>query len=220
MFPLTDHVVPSYFMRWRCRTGASVRPFLRRPPKPNPPIAANQPSSGSAYMTLPYSAFPLERTLERTQGCRVQIRRLGKLRTRKPTENRQPVIASDASRRRRRRSWASVAATGPRTGADVQRHLSRGEGRSRGAQSARRAAGRRSRAAGPDFGHTKEARNSGVERFKTLGPMRRTTMSCSSSSSMAAKPAPERPAPITREVNHPHIKVNYDAGNVLDYLDK
>ena len=27
-------------------------------------------------------------------------------------------------------------------------------------------------------------------------------------------------AAITRAVNHPNIKVNYDAGNVLDYLDK
>ena len=27
-------------------------------------------------------------------------------------------------------------------------------------------------------------------------------------------------AAITREVDHPNIKVNYDAGNVLDYLDK
>jgi sugar phosphate isomerase/epimerase len=26
-------------------------------------------------------------------------------------------------------------------------------------------------------------------------------------------------ARITREVNHPHIKVNYDAGNVMDYLE-
>ena len=27
-------------------------------------------------------------------------------------------------------------------------------------------------------------------------------------------------AAITKEVNHPNVKVNYDAGNVLDYLDK
>jgi sugar phosphate isomerase/epimerase len=71
------------------------------------------------------------------------------------------------------------------------------------------------------FGHTKGGGKAlWIERFKKLGPIAKdlgvmlvvkqhggdtgTGQAC---------------AEITREVNHPNIKVNYDAGNVMDYLD-
>jgi len=72
------------------------------------------------------------------------------------------------------------------------------------------------------FGHTKGGNHKlWVERFKLLGPIAKdnnvllvvkqhggetgTGFAC---------------AAITKEVNHLNVKVNYDAGNVLDYLDK
>jgi len=59
-----------------------------------------------------------------------------------------------------------------------------------------------------------------VERFKQLAPIAKITTSPSSLNSTAVLTGTgEACAAITREVNHPNVKVNYDAGNVMDYLD-
>jgi sugar phosphate isomerase/epimerase len=72
------------------------------------------------------------------------------------------------------------------------------------------------------FGHTKGGnRKVGVERFKELGPV-----AADHDVTLVVKQhggetgTGEACAAITREVGHPNVKVNYDAGNVLDYLDK
>lgn len=72
------------------------------------------------------------------------------------------------------------------------------------------------------FGHTKGGnRKLWVERFAQLGPVAKdhgVTVVVKQHGGETG--TGEACAAITREVNHPNIQVNYDAGNVLDYLDK
>ncbi len=72
------------------------------------------------------------------------------------------------------------------------------------------------------FGHTKGGdRKIWVERFKLLGPIAKdhnTTLVVKQHGGETG--TGEACAAIVREVDHPNIKVNYDAGNVLDYLDR
>jgi sugar phosphate isomerase/epimerase len=71
------------------------------------------------------------------------------------------------------------------------------------------------------FGHTRGGNEKvWVERFKRLAPI------CSDNNVLLVVKqhggetgTGAACARITREVNHSHIKVNYDAGNVMDYLD-
>jgi sugar phosphate isomerase/epimerase len=71
------------------------------------------------------------------------------------------------------------------------------------------------------FGHTKGGnRKLWVERFKALGPVAAdhgVTVVVKQHGGETGTGA--ACAAITREVNHPNVKVNYDAGNVLDYLN-
>jgi sugar phosphate isomerase/epimerase len=72
------------------------------------------------------------------------------------------------------------------------------------------------------FGHTKGGnRKLWIERFKALGPIAKdnsVTLVVKQHGGETGTGA--ACADITREVNNPHIKVNYDAGNVLDYLNR
>ena len=72
------------------------------------------------------------------------------------------------------------------------------------------------------FGHTKGAsRAVWVERFRRLGPIARdNNVTVVVKQHGGETGTGEACAAVTREVNHPNVKVNYDAGNVLDYLDK
>ena len=71
------------------------------------------------------------------------------------------------------------------------------------------------------FGHTKGGnRKLWVERFKSLGPVAANhgvTVVVKQHGGETGTGA--ACAAVTREVNHPNVKVNYDAGNVLDYLN-
>jgi sugar phosphate isomerase/epimerase len=72
------------------------------------------------------------------------------------------------------------------------------------------------------FGHTKGGnRELWVERFKQLGPVAKDNDVLLVVKQHGGETGTgEACAAITREVNHPNVKVNYDAGNVLDYLNK
>jgi sugar phosphate isomerase/epimerase len=72
------------------------------------------------------------------------------------------------------------------------------------------------------FGHTKGGNYKlWVERFKALGPIAKDNNVLLVVKQHGGETGTgEACAEITREVNHPNVKVNYDAGNVLDYLDK
>jgi sugar phosphate isomerase/epimerase len=72
------------------------------------------------------------------------------------------------------------------------------------------------------FGHTKGGnRKLWVERFKALGPIAKDNNVLLVVKQHGGETGTGAAcAEITREVNHSHVKVNYDAGNVLDYLNK
>jgi len=70
------------------------------------------------------------------------------------------------------------------------------------------------------FGHTKGGnRQQWIERFKELGPIAKDlNVTLVVKQHGGETGTGEACAAITREVNHPNIKVNFDAGNVMDYL--
>jgi sugar phosphate isomerase/epimerase len=72
------------------------------------------------------------------------------------------------------------------------------------------------------FGHTKGGNKQlWIERFKELAPIAKDNNVLLVVKQHGGETGTgEACAAITREVNHPNVKVNYDAGNVLDYLDK
>jgi sugar phosphate isomerase/epimerase len=72
------------------------------------------------------------------------------------------------------------------------------------------------------FGHTKGGNRSlWIERFRKLGPIaKEQNVTLVVKQHGGETGTGEACAAIVREVDHPNIAVNYDAGNVLDYLDK
>lgn len=72
------------------------------------------------------------------------------------------------------------------------------------------------------FGHTKGGNKElWIERFKKLAPIAKDNNVLLVVKQHGGETGTgEACAAIAREVNHANIKVNYDAGNVLDYLDK
>ena len=72
------------------------------------------------------------------------------------------------------------------------------------------------------FGHTQGGnRDVWIERFKALGPIARDHgVMIVVKQHGGTTGTGEACAEIVREVNDPNVMVNYDAGNVLDYLDK
>jgi sugar phosphate isomerase/epimerase len=72
------------------------------------------------------------------------------------------------------------------------------------------------------FGHTKGGdRKLWIERFKSLGPIAKDNNVLLVVKQHGGETGTgEVCAEITKEVNHSNVKVNYDAGNVLDYLNK
>lgn len=72
------------------------------------------------------------------------------------------------------------------------------------------------------FGHTKGGnRKLWIERFKQLGPIAQDHNVLIVVKQHGGETGTgEACAAITQEVDHPNVKVNYDAGNVLDYLDQ
>jgi sugar phosphate isomerase/epimerase len=70
------------------------------------------------------------------------------------------------------------------------------------------------------FGHTKGAnRKLWVDRFKMLGPIAKDNNVLLVVKQHGGETGTGKVcAEITREVDHPNVKVNYDAGNVMDYL--
>ncbi len=71
------------------------------------------------------------------------------------------------------------------------------------------------------FGHTKGGnREVWIDRFRKLGPIARDLGVLLVVKQHGGETGTgEACAEITREVNDPGVKVNYDAGNVMDYLD-
>jgi sugar phosphate isomerase/epimerase len=173
-----------------------------------------------ACMTLPYSRFPLERALAGIKGAGYRFVAWGT--THRENGKDVPVLARDAEPVKARELAKRCRDLGlepvlmfsgiypeAKDGLDVLTQRLKQAG-----------------AAGVPqvltFGHTKGGnRKLWVERFKTLGPIARDNNVVLVVKQHGGETGTgEACAAITREVNHSHIKVNYDAGNVLDYLDK
>jgi sugar phosphate isomerase/epimerase len=173
-----------------------------------------------ACMTLPYSQFPLDRALQGIKSAGYQFVAWGT--THRDADGRQiPVIPPDATPQQARELGARCRDLGleplmmfsgiypeAKDAIQVLTHRLRQASAARIPQLL-------------TFGHTEGGnRKLWVERFKQLAPIARdqgvllvVKQHGGETGTGAAC------AEITREVADPHIKVNYDAGNVLDYLN-
>lgn len=182
--------------------------------------AAKRTTFQVACMTLPYSQFPLERALSGIRDAGYKFVAWGT--THKDAAGRDfPVIGTDAA---------------PINAAELAKNC-----RDQGLQPVMMFSGiypehadavrvfksriEQAEAAGISqiltFGHTEGAnRDLWIKRFRELGPVAQDhgvliviKQHGGESGTGAAC------ARIVAEINHPSVKVNYDAGNVMDYLD-
>ncbi len=223
---MTDHTQPAFNRRAFLQAGtATVTGLVAAPlvqsqtPPQNPPQNRQPTRFQIACMTLPYSRFPLQRAL---QGIREAGYRYVAWGTRH-TENgeRVPVMASDAPPARARELGQRCRDLGLEP-------LMMFSGIYPEANNAVEVLTNRIRQATAariphvlTFGHTRGGnRQLWIERFRQLGPIARENnvllvvkQHGGSTGTGAAC------AEITREVNDAGVRVNYDAGNVMDYLN-
>lgn len=195
-------------------TGAAAAQDAKQPEPPRP-LTRFQ----IACMTLPYSAFPLQRALTglRTAG----YRHVAWGTTHREGDKQVPVLAADATLDQARDLAKRCRDLGlepvmmfsgiypeAKNGLEVLRHRLRQAG-----------------AAGVPqvltFGHTRGGNAQlWVDRFKELGPLARDQNVLLVVKQHGGETGTGAAcARITREVDHPNIRVNYDAGNVMDYLE-
>jgi sugar phosphate isomerase/epimerase len=173
-----------------------------------------------ACMTLPYSRFSLERALTGLKAAGYRYVAWGTTHQGSGTE-RVPVLAGDAPPGRAK----ELADRCRDLGLEPLLMFSGVYPEAPDALDVLRARIRQARAAGVPqvltFGHTKGGnRKLWVERFKQLGPVARehgVTIVVKQHGGETGTGA--ACAEIVREVADEGIKVNYDAGNVMDYLD-
>jgi sugar phosphate isomerase/epimerase len=172
-----------------------------------------------ACMTLPYSAFPLERALQGIKTAGYQYVAWGT--THQETGGRTPVMAADAPPERAKELAArcrdiglepvmmfSIVYPEAANGLEVLKQRIRQASAARMPQVL-------------TFGHTQGGNHKlWVERFKELGPMARDhNVTIVVKQHGGTTGTGQACAEIIREVADEGIKVNYDAGNVMDYLD-
>lgn len=173
-----------------------------------------------ACMTLPYSRFPLARALTGIKAAGFEFVAWGT--THNDDGKSVPVLAKDAPPEKAKELAKKCRDLGlepvmmfsglypeAKDGLEVHAHRIKQAG----------AAGVKQVLT---FGHTKGGnRKLWVERFKQLGPIAKDNNVLLVVKQHGGETGTgEACAEITREVNHPNVGVNYDAGNVLDYLDK
>lgn len=174
-----------------------------------------------ACMTLPYSQFPLERALQGVKSAGYKYVAWGTSHRESPGGPRIPVMAKDAPVGKARELGKKCRGMGleplmmfstvypeHKDGLEVLTHRLK-----------------QAAAAGiPQvltFGHTKGGnRKVWVERFSKLGPIARDLGVLLVVKQHGGETGTgEACAEIVREVNDPGVRVNYDAGNVMDYLN-
>src|ERR1700722_12352486 len=174
-----------------------------------------------ACMTLPYARFPLARALQGVQSAGYKYVAWGTSHKEEGSKD-VPVVARDAPPEKARELSGRCRDMGmepvlmfsgiypeAKDGLEVLTHRLKQAG-----------------AAGVPqvltFGHTKGGdRKLWIERFKALGPIAKDNNVVLVVKQHGGETGTgEACADITKEVNHSHVKVNYDAGNVLDYLNK
>ncbi len=173
-----------------------------------------------ACMTLSYSAFPLERALTGIQSAGYKFVAWG-VTHREANGERMPVMPEDASPEQAKTlakrcrdlglepvmMFSTVYPEHPRGLTVLTQRIKQA------------AAGGIGQVL--TFGHTQGGnRKLWVERFKALGPIAKDhNVTLVVKQHGGDTGTGEACAEIIREVNHPNVFVNYDAGNVMDYLD-
>ncbi|MCY2964216.1 MAG: TIM barrel protein [Planctomycetota bacterium] len=173
-----------------------------------------------ACMTLPYSAFSLQRALEGIRGAGYRSVAWGTTHI-EAGGVRVPILADDAHPDRAR----DLAQRCRDLGLEPVMMFSGVYPEAKnGLEVLTQRLRQASAAKVPQvltFGHTKgDNRAVWIERFQKLGPIAQDLGVLLVVKQHGGETGTgEACAAITREVNHPHVKVNYDAGNVMDYLD-
>jgi sugar phosphate isomerase/epimerase len=172
-------------------------------------------------MTLPYSQFPLQRALTGLKEAGYKYIAWGTSHRENGADARVPVIAADAPPAKAK----ELAARCSDLGLETLMMFSGIYPENNGAPEVLTNRLKQAAAAGIPhvltFGHTQGGnREIWIERFKQLGPIAADlNVLLVVKQHGGSTGTGEACAEITREVNHPHVKVNYDAGNVMDYLD-
>ncbi len=172
-----------------------------------------------ACMTLPYAAFPLQRALSGIKAAGYRHVAWGT--SHQEPGGRVPVIAADAPPKQARQLGQRCRDLG----LQPLMMFSGIYPEAKGALEVLTNRMRQAQAAGIPhvltFGHTQGGnRKVWVERFKRLGPVARDhgvmlVVKQHGGSTGTGQACAE----IIREVGDPGVMVNYDAGNVMDYLD-
>lgn len=173
-----------------------------------------------ACMTLPYSSFPLVRALTGIRSAGYDYVAWGTTHE-ESAPNRIPVLAADAPPAQAK----ELAARCRDLGLEPLMMFSGVYPEAKdGLEVLKRRLAQAAAARIPQvltFGHTQGGnRTLWIERLKQLGPIAGDhgvllVVKQHGGETGTGKACAE----ITREVDHPNIKVNYDAGNVMDYLD-
>jgi sugar phosphate isomerase/epimerase len=173
-----------------------------------------------ACMTLPYARFPLGRALDGIKSAGYAFVAWGT--THKDDGKDVPVLAKDAAPEKAKELAKKCRDMGlepvlmfsgvypeANDGLEVLTQRIKQAGAARVPQVL-------------TFGHTKGGNHKlWVDRFKQLGPIAKDNNVLLVVKQHGGETGTgEACAAITREVDHPNVKVNYDAGNVLDYLNK
>ena len=188
--------------------------------RPAPPAKKDSPTRFQiACMTLPYSQYPLQRALTGLRNAGYAHVAWGT--THLEDGKRVPVIARDAPVGRAKDLSSRCRDMGLEPVmmfSDIYPEAKDGfEVLRRRIQQA--AVGRVPQVL--TFGHTRGGNEKlWIERFKQLAPICRDNNVVLVVKQHGGETGTGAAcARITREVNHSHIKVNYDAGNVMDYLN-
>ncbi len=196
-------------------TGLLYRPSLGADPAPM--LTRFQ----IACMTLPYSAFPLARALTGLKEAGYKYIAWGTSHREANEPKPVPVLAADASPEKAKELGKRCRDLGLEpvmmfSGIYPEHPMGLEVLTARLKQASAAGIGQVL-----TFGHTRGGNHKlWVERFKVLGPIARDlgvmlVVKQHGGETGTGKACAE----ITREVNHPNVKVNYDAGNVMDYLD-
>lgn len=174
-----------------------------------------------ACMTLPYSGFPLRRALTGIRSAGFRYVAWGTTHQETPGGERTEVLAADAPPARAR----DLARLCSDLGLEPLMMFSTVYPEAPNGLEILTARLRQAEAAGiPQvltFGHTSGGkRELWIERLTKLGPIARDAgVTLVVKQHGGSTGTGQACAEIIREVNDPGIRVNYDAGNVMDYLD-